>query len=497
MAKAIPADYIVSVNPRVMYGASGSLAMNGLLLTDNPLCSFPQLLVFPSATEVGAYFGVDTDEYRLATVYFLGYDNSYRKPEKLYFARRCATAFGGRLVGAPVTATYEQFQVITDGTFKISVDGTEATVENADFTSVNSMSTVAEVLENSLSATGVGVTVEFSSVTKGFIISNNTTGSTGSLSYVTSGETGTDLSAMLAMRQEDGAVIYEGSDTLTPAQCMESVMNQTQNFVSFTCVTSMTDNEIKGFAEWTNGKGVSYFFSAWNNTSVESAIALKEMLDENTYAGTSVVYGDAKYAVFIMAEAASIDWNRRQGVINFAFKHQSGLAATVTDGVEATALEAGGVNYYGRWATRNPEFVFLYNGTIGGDYKYIDAWVNAIWFRASLQISCMDGLTMAGRVPYTELGYTQIKAWLQDPINTALLNGVIDAGVVLSEKQKAELYVEAGQDISETLFTEGYFVQVEDPGAVVRAERGTPTINIWYTYGGSVNKLNVPMTALM
>ena len=86
---------------------------------------------------------------------------------------------------------------------------------------------------------------------------------------------------------------------------------------------------------------------------------------------------------------------------------------------------------------------------------------------------------------------------MQDPINTALLNGVIDAGVVLSEKQKAELYVEAGQDISETLFTEGYFVQVDDPGSVVRAERGTPIINIWYTYGGSVNKLNVPMTALM
>lgn len=497
MAKSIPADYIVSVNPRVMYGASGSLAMNGLLLTNNSLCSFPQLLAFQSADEVGKYFGLDTDEYKLATVYFLGYDNSYRKPEKLYFARRAETAFGGELIGAPVTATYEQFQIITDGTFVISVDGTEVTVENADFTSVTSMSTVAQVLENSLSTAGAGVTVAYSSVTKGFIITNNTTGDTGSLSYVSAGETGTDLSAMLAMREEDGAVIFSGSNALTPTQCMESVMNNTQNFVSFTCVTSMTDDEVKGFAEWTNSKGVSYFFSAWNDTSVESAIALKEMLDENTYSGTSVVYGDAKYAVFIMAEAASIDWNRRQGVINFAFKHQSGLAAIVTDGVEATQLEAGGVNYYGRWATRNPEFVFLYNGTIGGDYRYIDAWVNAIWFRASLQISCMDGITMAGRVPYTEMGYTQIKAWLQDPINTALLNGVIDAGVVLSEKQKAELYIEAGQDISEILFTEGYFVEVSDPGAVVRAERGTPTINIWYTYGGSVNKLNVPMTALM
>ena len=497
MAKAIPADYIVSVNPRVLYGGSGQLVLSGLLLTDNPLCPFPQLLSFPSAKEVGEYFGVDTDEYKLATVYFLGYDNSYRKPEKLYFARRASTAFGGEIIGAPVTATYADFQTIADGTFTITVDGTASTIKDLNFSAVTSMSTVAQAIQNAFTTEGVGATIAYSSITKGFIVTNNTTGASGSLGFVTAGGEGTDISTMLGLGEADGAVIYSGSAALSPANVMESVVNQTQNFASFTCVSAMTEADVLGFAAWTAGKGVNYLFSAWNNDSVASAVALKAAVEENGYAGTSVVYGSAEYAVFIMAEAASIDWNRRQGVINFAFKHQSGLAAMVTDGVESSALEAGGVNYYGRWATRNPEFVFLYNGTISGDYKYIDAWVNAIWFRAAMQISCMDGLTAAGRVPYAELGYTQIKAWLQDPINTAVLNGVIDAGVVLSEKQKAELYIEAGEDISEQLFTEGYFVQVEDPGAVVRAERGTPIINVWYTYGGSVNKLNIPMTALM
>jgi hypothetical protein len=160
-------------------------------------------------------------------------------------------------------------------------------------------------------------------------------------------------------------------------------------------------------------------------------------------------------------------------------------------------LEAAGVNYYGRWATRNPEFVFLYNGTVSGNYKWLDAYINAIWLRSAVQISCMDGLKMAGRVPYNEMGYTQISAWLQDPINQAIYNGVIDAGVVLSEKQKAELYVEIGKDVSEQLFIEGYYFEVKDPGAEVRGQRGTPIIGLWYTYGGSVNKLNIPLTALM
>ena len=259
----------------------------------------------------------------------------------------------------------------------------------------------------------------------------------------------------------------------------------------------MTSDEILAYSAWNNSQNVSFLFSAYVEESSAEAIAVKEAVENNTYNGVSVVYGTAEYAVFIMAEAASIDWNRRQGVINFAFKSQSGLAAVVTDGTTAANLEAKGVNYYGRWATRNPEFVFLYNGAVSGNYKWLDAWVNAIWLRATVQISCMDGLKMAGRVPYNEMGYTQISAWLQDPINTAIFNGCIDAGVKLSEKQKAELYIEAGEDISEQLYTEGYFYKVEDPGAVVRAERGTPIINLWYTYGGSVNKLNIPLTAFM
>ena len=74
---------------------------------------------------------------------------------------------------------------------------------------------------------------------------------------------------------------------------------------------------------------------------------------------------------------------------------------------------------------------------------------------------------------------------------------LISRKTLLSEKQKAELYIEAGIDITEQLFTEGYYFEVSDPGADVRAVRGTPIINVWYTYGGSVNKLNIPLTAFM
>lgn len=193
---------------------------------------------------------------------------------------------------------------------------------------------------------------------------------------------------------------------------------------------------------------------------------------------------------------ASIDWNRWQGTISTAFKKQDGLAATVTDETTANLLENKKCNYIGKFATRNDDFTFFYNGAMFGDYKWIDTYINAIWLKNVMQVAIMNGLVSAGRVPYNERGYTLIRAWLQDPINRAVKNGCIDTGVVLSESQKAQVTNEAGLDISNELWINGYYIQVEDAGAQVRVTRDSPNVSVWYTYAGSVNRVTVASTML-
>jgi hypothetical protein len=114
-----------------------------------------------------------------------------------------------------------------------------------------------------------------------------------------------------------------------------------------------------------------------------------------------------------------------------------------------------------------------------------------------MQVSIMNGLTSNGRVPYNDRGYALIRAWLQDPINRALNNGTIDPGVSMSESQKAQVYNETGQDLSTELFTKGYAILVEDAGAAVRVGRQSPNISVYYTYGGSINHIEVASTAIL
>ena len=107
-----------------------------------------------------------------------------------------------------------------------------------------------------------------------------------------------------------------------------------------------------------------------------------------------------------MATAASIDWNRANSVVSYAFRKQTGLAASVTDDDSATALLANNVNFYGRYAARSTDFSFYYDAKMfSGNYGFVDTYINMIWLKNVMQISLANGLTSIGRTPYNEIGY--------------------------------------------------------------------------------------------
>ena len=84
-----------------------------------------------------------------------------------------------------------------------------------------------------------------------------------------------------------------------------------------------------------------------------------------------------------------------------------------------------------------------------------------------------------------------MRAGMGDPIQAALNFGAIRAGVSLSAAQTAEVNTAAGQDVADSIESQGYFLQIKDPGATVRGQRGTPIVNFWYTDGGSVQTITL------
>jgi hypothetical protein len=493
----IPASYIVAINPRLIPAGGKDLEFNGLILTKNALIPLSSpVLQFANADSVGDYFGTTSDEYKAASLYFLGYNNSFSKPRHLMFGRRVDAAVGAYLRGAQYSGDLAGVKTMTAGALTVDINGSAVAVTGLDFSSATSFSDVAATLQTALQAELAGVTVTYSSLTAGWTITSPSTGENETIGYAT----GT-AAELLGLTAEAGAVLSQGSNALTEAENMALIKEQTQNWVSFTTLYEAAQAENIALSAWASSLGIEYLFVGWsaeaallvqgNTTNVASKIKAAE------YGATEIVYDNVNVAVFLLGCIASVNWERYQGTINYAFKHVDGLAATVTNQTDADVLLDKGVSFVGSFATRNDAFTFFYDAKMFGKFGYVDAFVNTLWLKNVMQVAILNGLTNAGRVPYNDRGYALIRSWLQDPINRAVNNGVIDPGVELSESQKAQIQTETGKDLSTELYTKGYAILVEDAGASVRVGRQSPNISVYYTYGGSVNKIDVASTAVL
>lgn len=501
---AIPASHIVQINPRVLQPGGTDLQINGLFFTKSDLQPLSAIVMeFPSASSVGDYYGTASDEYKYATKYFLGYDNSFAKPRRLMIARRISEDIPAWLRGGRFAGTLAQLKEITDGGLKITIDSKAASISAVDLSACNSFSDVAAAVQTKITAVeGLDdVVCTYSSLTRAFQITSGTAGAESAITFASAPDSGTDLADTLMLTAAKGALVSAGADAMDVAANMAAIREITDNWVCFTTLYVCSDDESLEFARWATTQGVDYLYLPWSAdvTLTQQGISgIAEMFADANVAATALQYCDTpELSAFIAGSAASIDWNRRQGTITFAFKGQSGIPANVKTEAEALTLEGKRANYYGDFATRNDNFIFLQRGVIFGDYKFIDSYINAVWLKNVMQVAIMSGLKQSPRVPYNEMGYTKIRAWLMDPINRAKKCGVIDAGVELSELQKAEIASEAGRDISGEIYRSGYVVQVEDAGAHVRVDRDSPNVSVWYTYGGSVQRVVVASTALL
>ena len=346
-----------------------------------------------------------------------------------------------------------------------------------------------------------GTTGAYNSDLNAFIFTTSKTGATASVGYATSGTGGTDLSSMLGLTQAAGAVLSPGVAAMTPAQNLDAIVAVTANWSQFTTLAEVTEKETaEAYAAWADVSN-DYVYIFWSTdskmtrqTTHSSTIAATL---QNTYNCTVMLYTESNdAAAAALAYPATIKWDQEQGMKVLFGKSATGIAASVTDETVAATLDALSVSYVGQFATRNAEFSFFNRGeTASSMYGFYDTLIGMIWLRAKIQRACMDGFSTVSRVPYNAKGYTLIKAWISDPIRAAKTVGVIDTGLALSDSQKAQITQEVGQDISNELFTNGYYLQVDDPEANVRAQRGSPVMSLFITYAGSVQKIEMPVTA--
>lgn len=495
----IPASELVDLQPRTLDGGLNGIELNGLLLSNSALLPAHYVYPFSSADSVSNYFGAESPEASLASNYFLADDNKQKVPTVLYFYRANTGSIAAWVRGGTVSAKISAFQAVTDGALTLTINGQKIELTAISLADANSYSAVAAAIQAKLEASSSGSTVTYNPNFSAFIITSGTTGEESTIDYATVPASGTDLGALMALYEMDGALLSQGANTESMSESMQAAIKSNQNWVTFMPVFQETDQQKEDLATWCNSKGTRFAYIA--NESNQNALIPNNAAcfgqHVKDFTGIFNTYNTKAFASLAMGFAASMDLERTGGRKTFAYRSQEGLAFTVDDADDARALLGNGYNFYGSYATASEEFSLAQNGQISGKATWFDTYLGQIWLKARMQAAWITTLQNSNTLPFNQDGYTAIYASSMDVINAGIDAGLIVKGVALSAQQKNQVNREAGLDISEALYTQGWYLHVPDASTATRVARGPAQPNFWYCDGGSIQSIQGTSTTIL
>lgn len=360
--------------------------------------------------------------------------------------------------------------------------------------------TVSGAAQTVLPATAVTVasaaTVTYDSQLFRFLIHSPTTGAASTIDFATG-----SLSTGLKFTSPTGAVLSQGAAAATPAEFMPSVTAATQNWAAFMTTFEPTTDVKLEFATWVQTTQDRFAYVAWDSDITVLAGASPTCFGAQVSAANmdgifpiwepATDAGNGRKAAFVCSCVGSIDFDQPGGRITFAYKSQPGLTADITDELSYDNAIANGYNVYADFATSNDQFINLQRGSTPGSWLWFDAYINQIWLNSEIQLALMLLLTQVKSLPYNSEGYNMIRAAITDVITRALSSGVIRTGVTLSNSQRAQITVAAGAGAATAIENNGYYLQILDAAPAVRAVRGSPPMTLWYTDGGSIQRIEL------
>jgi len=478
---------LVNSVPGVLSGGGSNPVMSGVFLTTNSAVQVGTALSFPTYASVAAFFGSSAQESISAAQYFAGFDNSTVKPSVLKFWRYVNANVAAFLRGGSLgSMTLDQLKAIGSGTLIATVDGTLKTASSIALGSATSFSNAATLITTAFTS---GVTCTYDSQRNAFVLTSATTGATSTITYCT----GT-LATALFMTQATGAVLSQGAAATTPAASMDALLLASKNWATFSTLFEPLLADKQAFATWTSQRTDRVYF-AWDTdigaTQTGNTSNFGYLAKIAQYNGVAPLYNRVDDAAFWMGTTASINFNQTNGRIAFSYRSQAGLVPAVYDDTVYANLIANGYNFYGSFSNNTDTFSFAQSGAIPGMWKWLDEYINQIYLNAQLETALINLLINSTSLPYNIDGYNAIRAACADPIRAAKNFGSIRAGVTLTQAQKNQINGAVGFDVSNEMFTEGYYLQISDADGTTRTNRTSPPISLWYMSGGSMRTLSM------
>lgn len=452
-------------------------------------------LSFLSASAVEEVFGSSSDVYAHATTFFSQSPNpstvdggrlvvSYWRAVEEEVAATAGILTGGQLSEATVIG---QLQSISDGSFTVTIDGTEQNITSFDGRTITDLDELVTSLNSSI--TGATVTMYDDRL----VITSDTTGATSAITLVSAYTSGTYLGTVLKLAEGSGAVTVDGiaASTLSAETKLEAVNNATDfNYKGFLFIDNPIDSEtlaLAGFAE-ANDK---LYYDVFDNDSnlVVDVSNVCWTVKLSGYENTRMLFrkdADRKFATGYMSRMHTVDFNGENTAITMNLKEITGVVSESYSDTQLDKASKIGLDTY-------VSFKDVPKVLSSGGNGYTDLSYNIIAFKDAIQtdtFNLLGGTTT--KIPQTQKGVNQLLDTVKKTCEQFRRAGFIGEGTWNS----ADTFGDQ-EAFKRNILQNGYYVKAQslaDQTQADREARKSPLIQIAIKTAGAFHSVNILVT---
>lgn len=475
----VPVSYTINVSLTSAPQGLAEYNTNSIAIFSNESAAFSesyQAYITPNAVE--ADFGTNSLTYKMARALFTPVPNFRTGSGVLYiFPFGGVNATAGKATTASLTSNISNFASVTDGSLKLTIDGTATEVHGLDFSNATTLADIINILNNQnldiYIEKGTGDTIVFTSkrfgTSSAVTFGTTTTGTdiAGASYLIGSSATevaGTNASgqtlaeAVAAAKQQvyfGGILSTQHVDDTT--LLANSTAIQAEDAVYYEAMTSLKNIAVTGAAIKAagNGKTRTLAYSKGAETAKIAVATYATVANSVNYAGSNT--------------ANTLNLKTLTGVVG-----DTGLSDTYV-----LSANTNGVDIYGMTGGLSVVYSNDNNG-------YTDDIENELWFKKAIEVAGFNYLRQTNtKIPQTEAAMTGLKSVYQGVCERSIRNGVVAPGT-----WNTAIPFGDPETFQKNIQEKGYYiysVPVSQQAQVDREARKAPIVQIALKLSGAIH----------
>ena len=440
---------------------------------------------YVSAQAVIQDCGTNSNAAKFASILFQANPNIVNAGGSLYIIpmEEAVSATSGQFTTPNILVNVANFKIVIDGSFTINIDGTTYDVLNLDFTSVNTLQDIANILQDYLFNVTVSV------INNEIVFASKTFGTT-SMIVLTPQGTGTDITGITFLNVAGGTATT-GVDAT--GETLPEAITRTISSIQYSGIA--TDLDMDNVALIASGAFVQglagfYLMNVIASTADINLLALPNA-QANQTKNRFAIYTNS--SLRIQAKAgfltlmAGVNYEANSTAKTSQGKQISGLAPDIIYDSLYSALNTAGCDYY---PTVGDNAFAISTG--GNDYA--DNVINDIALENYCQYAIFNFLRATNtKIPQTEAGMNAVKNAVAQVLSQFVLNGVIAPG----KWNSAQTFGNLNQFYLD-IETKGWYMYSQPVSQQLqsfRDQRIAPTIQVAAKRGGAFQTFS--LTALL